>query len=39
VCVTVWIPFDWTRYILPILLPFTLLAAHAIVEGARAIAR
>lgn len=39
VCVTVWLPFDWSRYILPILLPFTLLVAHAIVEGARAIAR
>jgi hypothetical protein len=30
-CVTAWIPFDWSRYMLPILPPFALLVAHALV--------
>ena len=36
-CVTAWIPFDWSRYVLPILPPFVLLAANAIVMGAAAL--
>jgi hypothetical protein len=38
-CVTAWIPFDWSRYMLPILPPFALLVAHAIVAGIAAVPR
>jgi hypothetical protein len=38
-CVTAWIPFDWSRYMLPILPPFAVLVAHAIVRGIAALSR
>jgi 4-amino-4-deoxy-L-arabinose transferase-like glycosyltransferase len=36
-CVTAWIPFDWSRYMLPILPSVALLVAHAMVVGAVAL--
>jgi hypothetical protein len=37
VCVVAWIPFEWRRYILPIVLPFALLVAHMVVSAVSAI--
>lgn len=36
--VTAWIPIAWARYVLPIVIPSALLAAHALVSGAGVIA-
>ena len=37
-CVTAWIPFPWSRYVLPAVPPLMLLIAHTIVLGAQQIA-
>jgi len=39
VCVTAWIPFEWKRYILPLVIPFAVLVAHMLVAGASALIR
>lgn len=37
VCVVAWIPFEWRRYILPIVIPLALLVAHMVVSAVSGI--
>jgi len=39
VVVTAWIPFEWKRYILPMVIPFTVLVAYTLVAGTSALIR